>query len=996
MFSLVVLLGGGLFAQPAGTLRGVISDESGAVIPGAKVSASSSGKVVRTVTSAGDGAYAIAGLPAGDYTVVATSPGLTQFQAAKVSVGPGTQALNLQLRVAVESQQVTVQDTTGPSVSTDPASNAGQLILRQEDLQALSDDPDDLAADLQALAGPSAGPNGGQIFIDGFTGGRLPPKESIREVRINSNPFSSEYDRLGFGRIEIFTKPGSDKFRGMANFNISDGFFNSRNPYLTGASVNAPFQSRNYGANLSGPLTRKSSFFVDVERREINDDAIINAQVLDPASLNVTPFSQFLPTPQRRTTFSPRADFQLATNITLMARYTYTRNDVTDRGVGDFSLPSRGYNLLNQQQSLQLTETMVVNTKTINETRFQFLRENNQTFGDNSIAALNVLQAFNAGGAQVGTGYNRENHFELQNYTSIAAGKHAWKFGLRARAINLDNLSQSNFGGTFSFAGGPGPQLDANNQVVLDTIGQPLILPNLSAIERYRRTLLFQKQGLSAAQIRALGGGATQFSLVSGNPLAGLSQVDLGLFVQDDWRIAPNFTLSLGLRYEWQTNISDWRDLGPRIGFAWAPGQSKAALRPKTVIRGGVGMFYDRFSESYTLSAQRLNLTSPTQTQHIASNPDFYPSIPTVDLLQKRGSASVQVDRALRAPYLIQTAIGVERQLPGNTTVAVTYTNSRALHLLRSRDINAPLPGTYNPAVPNSGVRPFGNIGEINQYESTGVLNQNQMITNVNTRIGRNVTMTAGYVLNFANSNTDSAGTFGANQYDLSSEYGRSSIDIRNRLYLNGSFQTKWGIRLSPFIIAHSGSPFNIYTSRDLYGDTLLNVARPAFAADPSAAGVVRTRFGNFDPIPKPGETIIPRNYGGGPGLFTVNLRMSRTFGFGGERNSVASPPSGGGGGDHGHDGGGRGGFGGGGMRMGGGGGHGHGGGGGDGTTSKRYNIVLSAQARNLLNTNNSGQLIGDITSQLFGTSNRLAGGFGPESSPANNRRIEFSLRFMF
>ena len=764
-----------------------------------------------------------------------------------------------------------------------------------------------------------------------------------------------------------------------------------------GASADAPFQSRNYGGNLSGPISKKSSFFVDFERREINDDAIINAQVLDPTSLIPGTFSQFLPTPQRRTTFSPRFDYQLTSNNTLVGRYSYTRNDVTDRGVGDFSLPSRGYNLLNQQHTVQLTDTMVLNTKTINETRFQYIKENNQQFGDNSLPAINVLQAFNGGGAQVGHSYDHENRFELQNYTSVAAGKHAWRFGVRVRAVDLSNLSPNNFGGTFSFAGGPGPQLDANNQPVLDSTGQPIVIANLPAIERYRRTLLFQKQGLTPAQIRALGGGATQFSLVTGDPLAGLSQVDMGLFVQDDWRLAQNFTLSLGLRWEWQTNIHDLRDFGPRIGFAWAPGQSKANSHPKTVIRGGFGMFYDRFSESYTLSAQRLN--GVTETQYIAQNPDFYPTVPTIDQLQKRGTAITEVDKNLRAPYLMQTAFGVERQLPFNTTLAVTYTDSHALHMLRSRDINAPFPGTFDPTVPNSGVRPYGNVGEIDLYESTGVFNQNQLITNVNTRIGSKVSLGAGYVLNHANSNTDSANSFPANQYDLSTEYGRSSVDIRNRIFLNGSFLTKWGIRLSPFIIANSGAPFNIYMSRDLYGDTLLNVARPAFATDPSAPGVIVTRFGAFDPNPKPGEKLVPRNYGHGPAFFSTNLRISKTFGFGGER---AAPfvPSGGGGGDRGGRGGGGGGRGGGGFGrggFGGGGGRGgRGGGGGEGLTNHRYNLIVSAQARNLLNTNNEGPLIGDVTSTLFGTSNRLAGGFGPESSPTNNRRIELSLRFSF
>src|ERR1035438_1228511 len=134
---------------------------------------------------------------------------------------------------AAEKQEVTVQGEAGPSLSVEPDNNATALVLKGEDLQALPDDPDDLSDALQALAGPGAGPSGGQIYIDGFSGGQLPPKESIREIRINQNPFSAEYDRLGFGRIEILTKPGTDRFRGMLFLNDSDAEFDSRNPFAS-------------------------------------------------------------------------------------------------------------------------------------------------------------------------------------------------------------------------------------------------------------------------------------------------------------------------------------------------------------------------------------------------------------------------------------------------------------------------------------------------------------------------------------------------------------------------------------------------------------------------------------------------------------------------------------------------------------------------------------------------------------------------------------------
>src|SRR5947209_6392781 len=244
------------YAQNA-TLRGQVTDESGAVVPGAQVTLNSPSGVVKTTTPANDGSYSFPNVPANRYTVQASAPDLTLQPPANIDLKTGSHVLNLQLRVATTIQQVTVQEQQGPTVSSDPASNATALVLRGEDLQALADDPDDLAADLQALAGPSAGPNGGAIYIDGFSGGQLPPKDSIREIRINQNPFSPEYDKLGYGRIEIFTKPGTDRFRGTAFYNFGDSFWNSRNPY---ASQKAPFLLKEYGVNLSGSINRKASF----------------------------------------------------------------------------------------------------------------------------------------------------------------------------------------------------------------------------------------------------------------------------------------------------------------------------------------------------------------------------------------------------------------------------------------------------------------------------------------------------------------------------------------------------------------------------------------------------------------------------------------------------------------------------------------------------------------------------------------------------------------
>lgn len=983
--ALVILIAlAGLAAAQAtlGIIKGRVLDETGAVIPGAAVSITS-GRFTRTVTSGNDGSYTVVGIPTGIYTVKVTSPGMAAYQASNVQVNAGGSLnLDLSMRVAAEAQQVTVQDTATAQVSVDPSSNAGALVLRGEDLAALPDDPDDLADDLQALAGPSAGPNGGQIFIDGFTGGRLPPKESIREIRINQNPFSAEYDRLGYGRIEIFTKPGSDKYRGSFSYGASNGVFNARNPY----STNKPdYSNNNYSANFSGPLGKKASFFLDFEKRDTDDNAAINATVLD-SNFNRVLDQESVVTPRHRTTFSPRFDYQLTSNITLMGRYTYTTSDSPVVGIGLTALPSQAYSTSSTQQSVQATETWVMNAKAINETRFQFMRANanqNSTFTGPTI---NVLDSFVGGGPSSGGGFNRNNGYEFQNYTSLSQGVHTFRFGGRVRASTLSTGQFSNFNGTFTFAGSSAPELDASNQPTGNII-------QIDSLESYRRTLYFSKLGYSAAQIRTLGGGASQFQISGGQPLAGVDQVDIGLFAQDDWRVKPNLTLSLGLRYETQTNIHDWRDFAPRIGVAWAPGATAKGARPKTVFRAGTGIFYDRFSESLTLSAIRFN--GINQQQFVVRNPDFFPTVPSVDTLNatSRPQTIHEVDNNLRAPYIIQSAFGVERQLPWNTTLTVTFTNSRGLHMLRSRNINAPIPGTTT--------LPYPGLGQLDLYEASGILNQNQIMVNVNKRLSSKVTISTGYYNNHAKSNTDGAGTFPANQYDLSSEYGRSSLDSHHRLFLSSSIVTYWGVRLSPFMIIHSGSPFNITTGHDNNGDQVFT-DRPSLAlpSDVGKPGIVATNFGIFNTNPAPGAVLIPRNYGDGPPSYNLNLRISKVFGFGPERNGFAGtgsgfggPGGGGGGGGRGGDHGGRGG-GGGGMRMGAGGGGPMGGGDGGGSTNKRYNLTLSASARNVLNHTNPAGYGGNLTSPYFGIGTSLAGGF--HGGMANNRGIDLSLRFTF
>ncbi len=901
-------------------LRGRITDESQALVPGAKVAVA--GPAKRTAVANSQGEYRFADLPPGRYTLTATAPQLSLPQLTfSLSAEPLT--LNLVLKISLGTQTLNV-DGAANAIAADTRNNPAALVLRGEDLEALSDKPEDLAADLMALAGPSAGPNGGAIFVDGFSGGNLPSKDSIREIRINQNPFAPENDRVGYGTIEIFTKPGSDKFKGAVYYNFADASLNSRNPY---AASKAPFRLHEYGGNFGGPLGKTSSFFLDARRDDVANGAVINGSILNSTGNIINPYTDVLRIPQQRLSISPRADWQLGQSHTLTARYTFLEAGVDNSGVGSFNLPERGLEARSTAHTAQLTDTWIVNARAINETRFQFFRLASSNRPNTAGPAIQVLGAFSGGGAPLGNSSDARNSFELQNYTSLNRGLHTVRFGVRLRGEFADTHTLNNFNGTFTFGGS-----------------------GVSSIEQYRRTLL----GLS-------GGGATQFTLTAGEPGLTKNQVDAGLFAGDDWRARPNLTVSYGLRYERQTNLSDGANLAPRFAVAWAPGKGKA--NTKGVLRAATGLFYDRFGLGNTINATRYD--GQIQQQYVIANPDFFPRLPTPAQLAAARTAQIiqRLNPSLRALRLWQSAAGYDRELRKGTTLSLTYAFAAGEHLLRSR------------ALP----------GPVFEAQSTGIYRQHQWITSVNSRLNSKVSVFGSYALNRARSNTDGIGTFPANPASDGGEYGPAATDIRHRANIGGTLVAWKGLRLNPLFTAETGPPFDITVGRDLYGTTLFN-ARPALATNPAKPGVIVTRNGPLDPNPAPNEPTIGRNYGRGPGSILLNLRLSRTFAFGlGEgREAPTNIPGGG-------------------ERRGGDAGvfaPGTGVAAGGARTSRKYNVTVGMSVRNVLNHTNPGPIIGNLTSPLFGQANQPAGAAVPTgttfSESANNRRLELQMRFTF
>ncbi len=620
----------------------------------------------------------------------------------------------------------------------------------------------------------------------------------------------------------------------------------------------------------------------------------------------------------------------------------------TNSGVSQFALQSQAYNVANQENTLQLSDTQIINDHVVNETRFQYIRDRDNQIAQSSDPTITVQGAFTGGGSNMGVVRDNQDRYELQNSTIVSKGAHSINLGARLRFTRDASYAISGFNGQYIY----------------------------SSLAAYKANT------------------PSEYNVTTGTGSAHVNYIDAGVFYQDDFKVRPNLTFSYGLRYESQNGIGDHADWAPRLSFAWAPGGHGTA-QAKTVIRGGYGWFFDRFAENNLLQAIRNN--GINQQQYVIENPSFYQNAPSPAQLASSSTAAptiYEVAPNLKAAVNMQVAMGVEHQFGKVATIAATYINSRGVHQYLSDNINAYLPGTYDLAT-GIGTRPNGLNENIYQFQSGGVYNQNQVMLNYTVRAKR-VSLFGFYMMNFANADTSGATYFPSNQTDPGADYGRANFDVRNRFLLGGNLQAPFGVSLSPMLVTNSGQPFNITVGQDLNGDNQFN-DRPAFATAASTQ-VLQTSYGKFDLDPAWNQSRIPYNFATGPGQFSMNMRVSKSIGIGPKATGTSGasfggpggpggggPPPGGGPGGGGPPGGGLGPGGlsrsGGPPRL-------------DQATARRYSLNFTAMARNVFNSVNLAQPVGVLESPVFGKSTALSGGFF--SSPASNRSIDLQVMFSF
>jgi hypothetical protein len=724
------------------SLRVSVRDPNSAAIPNARVTIN---KPDRTLATSRSGEVVFENLSPGKYQLLISAFGFAPQTLKDVNVRAGSNRVEVDLDVANVQEELTI-GRDKREAGTDPRGNAFATVLTEEQIAQLPDDPEEFEQALRNLAGPGA-----TFRVNGFRGGKLPPKSQIREIRFRTNAYAAENHESSFISVDIFTKPGIENWHGSFNVGFRDESLNARNAF---APRRAPEQNRRFGFEIGGPIWKKhTSMFLSADGVNSFDSKTIVAAL--PAGF----FNNTVRTPWRTLNLSARVEHLLTPSHTARAEYQRNATRRDNNGVGNFDFPERGYTTDSAEHILRFADSGTVGKKLFNEIRFQATWQGLDIDSLSNAATVQVLNAFNRGGAQIASS-RRVREFEIADNLDIPLKNHALRAGILIEASTYNSTELRNLNGTFIFS-----SLDAFNA------GRP--------------TTFTQRRGA----------GRVEFN-----------QFQVGWFAQDDWRIHKSFTLSFGLRHELQNNLEDRNNVMPRAGFAWSPFK-----KGNTTIRGGAGIFYDWFASETFEQALRVN--GQQQSDLIIRNPGFPDPFAGGSAITLP-SSRIAIDPKLRMPYLAQTSIGIEQTLPNNIRLMSQYFYRRGIHQLRGRNINAPI---------QSGQRPDPTAGNVTQIESSANSFNHTWFVNLNWMKMGKFMLGASYVFSKTTDETDGPTALPADNFNLRGERGPSMQDTRHRFNLMSNFRLPGSLSLGTIFGASSATPYNVTTGFDDNGDTVIN-----------------------------------------------------------------------------------------------------------------------------------------------------------------------------
>ncbi|MEN3337024.1 MAG: hypothetical protein V7647_700 [Acidobacteriota bacterium] len=756
-------------AQPprSANLAVTAADPSGAVIPNAAITIAgledaTKAVAVQPIKTTASGTATFQGLAPGRYEIRAEFPGFEPGLLKDVRLRPGDNKHVIVLTIQKLESEVTV-GRDRQAVAADPRAQFGTAMTREQ-IEALSDDPAEMQKQLQDMAGPDA-----VLRIDSFEGGQLPPKSQIRSIHITRDAFAAENHSAGGLFIDIITQPGVGALRGGVNVRLRDGSLNARNAL---APAKGPERMQNYGVFAAGSLLKqKSSFSVSINTQTAYDTpnsygfvpgtGVVARLLSRRPSDNLFGYGFF--------------DYAITRDQTLRISVNRNRSTNHNLGVGGSDEAERAYSTENTGTFARIQEAGPLGRRFFTNTRLQVGRS---TSGSSSVVEAVTYRTdfLTTGGAQV-RGGRGATVFNFQSDLDYVRGIQSVRMGVSVDGGSYRSDDSSNYLGTYYF----------------DT-----------------------PEALQAGQPRS-------FIKRVGDPAIAYQNVQSGIYVQDDIRVRKGLTLSPGVRYEVQTHLRDYGNVGPRFGITWAPFKNG-----KTSLRASLGVFYDWLNAN--TYEQSLRVDGFRQRELNIANPPFPDpgaegSVTATNRYLLTGD--LPMTRNTRA------SIGVDETISPRVRLGLMYADTRGSGLLRGRNLNAPIGGVRpNPA--------FVNVVEVvaDAASRQHTLSANASISlappspalngpnapRINwKRTSFNINYTAGHSEN----NTDGAFSLPASG-SPAGEWGEIPGEVRHhRINVGVNAGVVKNLNVNVNLFAATGTPYTMTTGRDDNGDLVFN-DRPA------------------------------------------------------------------------------------------------------------------------------------------------------------------------